>query len=365
MGKQDINRQCWKRSPYSLSDNQKAAPQTAIHSPKWAGLLALVVAFAGWAVLAQAQQAEKVYRIGYLSNSARISRSGVEYRQGRAQEAFLQALQDLGYVEGYNLVIEWRFSERKRDRLPALADELIRLKVDVLFTASLIAALAAKKTTRTNPIVFLSAVDPVAAGLVDSLAQPGGNISGLTHIAPALAGKSLELLKETIPKLSRVAVLWHSGNPGSEQIWEESRLAAPGLGLQLYSMEVTTPDQFEIAFQEAIRANSAALAVTQSSLLNANRQWIADLAIKHRLPAIYSDSQFVRSGGLMSYATDRTDQYRRAAIYVDKILQGADPGSLPVERPTKFELIISLKAAKNIGLTIPPAVLYRATKVIK
>jgi len=254
---------------------------------------------------AEAQQAEKVYRIGQLSNTARINRRGVEYRQRPSRKAYRQALHELGYVEGQNIVFEWRFSERKRNRLRALADELVRLKVDVLFAHSLTAALPAKNATRTIPIVFLSSVDPVAAGLVDSLARPGGNLTGLTHIMPALAGKRLELLKETIPKLSRVAVLWQPGNPGSEQIWKETQLAAPGLGLQLYSMAVTSDDQFEGAFQEATKARSTALAVTAISLINDNRRRIAGLAIKHRLPAIYVDSRFVRRGGLMSYATDR------------------------------------------------------------
>ena len=306
--------------------------------------------------LAEAQQAEKVYRIGYLSNGKGT---------GRKHAAFRQALRDLGYVEGQNIVIERRFSKGKRARLPALADELVRLRVDVLFALSTRRALAAKNATRTIPIVFLSAVDPVAVGLVDSLARPGENLTGVTHIAPELAGKRLELLKEIIPKLSRVAVLWHPGNLGSEQIWKASQLAARGLGLQLHSMEVTSADKFEGAFQEATKARSAALAVTLSSLINSNRRRIAELAIKNRLPSIYSDSRPVRSGGLMSYATDRIEQYRRAATYVDKTLKGARPRDLPVEGPTKFELVINLKTAKALGITIPPSVLYRADKVIK
>jgi len=313
----------------------------------------------------EAQQAGKVYRIGFLANSGSVDRRGRDYRQRSSRKAYRQVLRDLGYVEGQNLVIEWRFSERKRDRLPALADELVRLKVDVLFAASLTAALAAKNATRTIPIVFLSAVDPVVMGLVGSLARPGGNLTGLTHFAPALAGKRLELLKEIIPKLSRVAVLWHPGNPGSEQIWKATQLAAPGLGLQLHSMEVTSADQFDGAFQEATKAGSAALAVTQSSLLHNNRERIVDLAIKSRLPAIYSSLRFVRAGGLMGYEKNRVEQYRRAAIYVDKVLKGTNPAVLPVVGPRKFELIINLEAAKKIGLTIPPEVLYRADKVIR
>ena len=304
----------------------------------------------------EAQKAGKVYRIGYLSNRTRI---------GHREETFRQTLRDLGYVEGQNIVIVKIKKSRKPDRIPALADELVRLRVDVLFAPSTRRALAAKNATRTIPIVFISAVDPVAVGLVDSLARPGENLTGVTHIAPELAGKRLELLKEIIPKLSRVAVLWHPGNLGSEQIWKESQLSARGLGLQLHSMEVTSADKFEGAFQEATKARSAALAVTQSSLINANRRRITDLAIKNRLPAIYSDPRFMRYGGLMSYATDRIEQYRRAATYVDKILKGARPRDLPVEGPTKFELVINLKTAKALGITIPPSVLYQATKVIK
>jgi len=328
------------------------------------GFFLIVVALSASAI-AEAQQAGKVYRIGFLANSGSVDRRGRDYRQRPGRKAYRQVLRDPGYVEGQNLVIEWRISERKRDRLPALADELVRLKVDILFAASLTAALAAKNATKTIPIVFLSAVDPVAAGLVGSLARPGGNLTGLTHFAPALAGKRLELPKEIIPNLSRVAVLWHPGNPGSEQIWKATQLAAPGLGLQLHSMEVTSADQFEGVFQEATKARSAALAVTQSSLLHNNQDRIVALAVKYLLPAVYSASRHVRSGGLMSYEKNRVEQYRRAATYVDKVLKGAKPADLPVEGPRKFELIINLEAAKKIGLTIPPEVLYRADKVIK
>ncbi len=306
--------------------------------------------------LAEAQQRKKIYRIGYLSNGKGTGRKHAVYRQ---------ALRDLGYVEGQNIVIEERFSTGKRDRLPALADELVRLRVDVLFASSITAALAAKNATRTIPIVFTSAADPVAAGLVDNRARPGGNLTGFTRTAAALAGKRLELLKETIPKLSRVAVLWQPGNPSSEQIWKESQVPARRLGLQLHSMEVSSADEIEGAFQEATKAVSAALAVTVSKLINSNRRRIASFAIKNRLPAIYVDSRFVRSGGLMSYGADRIEQYRRAATYVDRILKGAKPGDLPVERPAMFELYVNLKTAKELGLTIPPEILIRATKVIK
>jgi putative ABC transport system substrate-binding protein len=298
-----------------------------------------------------AQQATKIPRVGYLSGGT-----------GKAT-AFRQGLRELGYVDGQNIIIVVRHG--KRDRLPALAAELVRLRVDVLFALSTTRALVFKNATRTIPIVFSSAVDPVTAGLVNNLARPGGNLTGVTHIAPELAGKRLELLKETIPKLSHVAVLWHPGNLGSEQIWKESQLAARGLGLQLYSMEVTSAGKFESAFQEATKARSPALAVTLSSLISRNRTRIADLAIKNRLLAIYADSRFVSSGGLMSYGVDRIELRRRALTYLDKILKGAKPADLPVMGPEKFELVINLKTAKKIGVTIPPEVLYRADKFIR
>jgi putative ABC transport system substrate-binding protein len=246
-----------------------------------------------------------------------------------------------------------------------LADELIRFKVDVLFTPAGDEALAAKKATKTIPIVFAGVADPVAIGLVDSLARPGGNVTGFSTIAPVLAGKRLELLKETIPRLSRVAVLWDPKSSASAQSWKESQLAARELGVHLYSTEVSNADRFDGAFQEAIKAGSGVLTVIPSPLVNTNQKRIADLALKHRLPAIYPREDFADSGGLMSYGPDRTEPYRRAAVYVDKILKGTKPAELPVEQPTKFEFIINLKAAKQIGLTIPPSVSARADKVIR
>ena len=322
----------------------------------------IVILFATFAILASttpapAQQAEKVYRIGYLSDRSTSTST--------TTKVFRQSLRDLGYVEGQNIVIEWPFSKRKRDGIPAQADELVRLGVDVIFARSTIRALAAKNATRSIPIVFISAVNPVAAGLVDSFARPGRNLTGVTRMAPELAGKRLELLKEAIPKLSRVAVLWNPGNPGSERIWKESQLAAPVLGLQLYSMEVTSADQLEGAFQEATKAGSAALAVTLAKFISDNRKRIAALAIKYQLPAVFSRSRPVRSGGLMSYATDRSEQYQRAATYVDKILKGARPADLPVERLPKFRLVVNLKTAKALGITFPRSILLRADRVIE
>jgi putative tryptophan/tyrosine transport system substrate-binding protein len=305
----------------------------------------------------QAQQQAKVAKIGFLATG---SGSG----PGGGVELLRRELRAFGYVEGKNIAFEYRYGENKLDRLPALADELVRLKVDVLVMGATPAALAAKNATRTIPIVFIGVGDPVASGLVDSLARPGGNITGLTNISAVLAGKRLELLKETVPKLSRVAVLWDPQTPGSPQ-WKESQFSARELGLQLHSMEVSSADKYEGAFKEAIKAGSNGLAVTQQTLATSNRKQIADLAAKNRLPAIYPRGDFVESGGLMSYGPDQIEPYKRVATMVDKILKGAKPADLPVEQPTKFELQINLKTAKALGLTIPPVVLMRAEKVIK
>jgi putative ABC transport system substrate-binding protein len=305
--------------------------------------------------LAEAQQ-PKMYKIGELTARPGLSRSSGE---------FLRALRELGYVEGKNITVEFRSAEGKPDRFPALADELIRLKVDILVATSTAEALAFKSATKTIPIVFYTGGDPIGAGLVDSLARPGGNITGVTLISTELIGKRLELLKETIPTLSRVAVLW---NPQSLTMspWKESLLPGRELGLQLHSMEVSSADKYESAFKEATKARSAALAVISSPLVfSSSRKQIADLATKHRLPAIFDRGDFIGSGGLMSYGPDRAERYRRAAYYVDKILKGAKPADLPVEQPTRFEFIVNMKAAKQIGLTIPPNVLARADRVIK
>jgi putative ABC transport system substrate-binding protein len=306
--------------------------------------------------LAEAQQSAKVFKIGYLSAGS-ASAGGLE--------SLRREFRKLGYVEGKNIVFESRPAENKLERLPALADELVRLQVDVLLVGQTAATLAAKNATRAIPIVFYAVSDPVASGLVDSLARPGGNITGFTNISAVLAGKRLELLKETVPKLSRVAVLWDPGNPGSLPQWKESQLPARELGLQLHSMEVSSAKEFESAFKEATKARSEALAVTQLALATSNRKQIADLAIINRLPAIYPRGEFVESGGLMSYGPDETERYRRAAVLVDKILRGAKPADLPVEQPTKFELVINLKTAKQHGLTMPAIMLARADKVIR
>jgi putative tryptophan/tyrosine transport system substrate-binding protein len=308
--------------------------------------------------LAEAQQAKKVQRIGYLTSNT----SSAELPRF---DAFRQGLRELGHVEGQNIAIEYRYAEGRFDRLPGFAAELVGLKVDVLVGVTTNAVQAAKNATRTIPIIFIGVSDPVAAELVDSLARPGGNLTGFTNIAPVLSGKRLELLKETLPKLSRVAVLWDPQSPGSVPQWKESELAATELGLRLYSMEVSSADKYEGAFKEATKARSGALAVTLNPVANSNQKQIADLATKNRLAAICARGDFVDNGCLMSYGPSYVAEGRDAARYVDKILKGIKAADLPVEQPMKFELIINLKTAKQIGLTIPPNVLARADKVIK
>ena len=306
----------------------------------------------------EAQQPAKIQRIGYLTaNSSSVELPRIE--------TFRQGLRAFGYIEGQNIAIDYRFTDGKFERLPDIAAELVRLKVDVLVANTTNAALAAKHATSTIPIFFMGVSDPIEAGLVESLARPGGSITGLTNIAPVLSGKRLELLKETVPKLSRVAVLWDPQNPGSTPQWKESELAGKELGLRLHSMRVSRADKFESAFKEAIEAHSAALAVTLNPLANSNQKRVVELAAKNRLPAIYAQEGFVDAGGLMSYGPSFAADGRDAARLVDKILKGAKPADLPVEQPTKFTLMINLKTAKALGLTIPPVVLMRAEKVIK
>ena len=307
--------------------------------------------------LSEAQQA-KIYKVGEIA-----FRSTSAPATGR--DLLRRELRELGYVDGKNIIFETRFADGKLDRLPAVADELARLKVDVFIATSTPEILAAKNASRTIPIIFIYPGDPVAGGLVDSVARPGGNITGFTTIATVLAGKRLELLKETVPKLSRVAVLWDPKMRAADQTWKENQPAARELGLQLHSMEVSSVDKYESAFKEAIRAGSAALSVTQSPVISSDRKQLANLTVKYRMPAIYPRKDFVESGGLMSYGADQGEPYKRVASMVDKILKGTKPADIPVEQPTKFEFIINLKAAKQIGLTIPPNVLARADRVIR
>jgi putative ABC transport system substrate-binding protein len=308
---------------------------------------------------ARAQQPAKIPRIGYLSNSPLSANA--EYI-----EAFRQGLRELGYVEGKNIIIEYRSAEGKLDRLPALAAELVRLKVDIIVTPGPIPTRAAKEATNTIPIVFSQIGDPVGSGFVDSLAHPGGNITGLSTFAPELSGKRLEILKEVIPRLSRVAVFGTSTQPGSAQVLREVELAAKALKLQLQYLDVLDPNNIETAFRAAVKGRAeAVLWLVGGGVASAHRTQIVDLAVKSRLPVIYPNSLWMDAGGLMTYSTSFTDLDRRAAVYVDKILKGRTPRDLPVEQPMRFEFIISLIAAKKIGLTIPPNVLVRATKVIQ
>jgi len=327
---------------------------------KKAGVLSVlfVVVLLAVAVVAEAQQPTKVPRIGYLAAS---SLSALAART----EAFRQGLRELGYVEGKNIVIEWRFAEGKLDHLPALAAELVRLKVDIIVTAGPQTTRPAKQATSTIPIVMAQDPDPVGNGFVASLARPGGNITGLATLAPELSGKQLELLKETVPKLSRVAVFGTSTNPGNAQNLREVELAATAFGVKLQYLDVLSPNDIETAFQAASKGRADAVLMLPGSVLVLRRAQLTDLAVKSRLPAIYQQTEFTEAGGLMYYGTNTPELFRRAATYVDKILKGAKPADLPVEQPTKFEFVINLKAAKQIGLTIPPNVLARADKVIK
>jgi len=281
------------------------------------------------------------------------------------REAFLQGLSELGYVEGKNITIEYRSAEGKYDQLPDLAAELVRLKVDVILTQSTPAAVAAKNATTTIPIVMAGGSDPVATGLVASLARPGGNITGITIMNAETAGRRLALLKETSAKVSRVAILWNSTNPGAAVVFKQTQTAAQDLGLQLQSLDVQSANALEGAFKGATRGGANALVLLASVPVSNHLRQVADFAVRNRLASIYDRSDFVDAGGLMSYGTHLPEMFRRALIYVDKILKGAKPADLPVEQPMKFELVINLKTAKQIGLTIPQSVLYRADKVIK
>jgi putative ABC transport system substrate-binding protein len=307
---------------------------------------------------AAAQQPARIPRIGILINTPASV-------QSTRVEAFRRRLHELGYIEGKNIVIEYRYAEGKLERLPDLAAELVRLKVDVIVASAPRAVFAAKKASATIPIVFAVASDPVGLGLVSSLARPGGNITGLSLMAPDLDGKRLELLKEAFPKVARVAFLWFPGGPTGNLSLKEMEAAAKALGVKLLSLEVQSLDDFESAFARAKRDGAQALLTTPHSLISTQQRQVLDFAAKNRLPAMYSTSEFVEAGGLMSYAPNNADLWRRAADYVDKIFKGAKPADLPVEQPTKFEFLVNLKTAKQIGVTIPQKVLERADKVIR
>jgi putative ABC transport system substrate-binding protein len=306
---------------------------------------------------AQAQQPAKIPRIGFQASSGDPSSPGPQV------EAFRRGLRDLGYTEGKNILVEYRYIEGKLDRVPSLVAELVQLKVDVLLLVTPSAILAAKQATKTIPIVMVTTQDPVAAGIVDSLARPGGNITGLTRLTRELGGKRLELLKEVIPGKSRVGVLWTQGTTTS---FKEYEPAARALKIPLQSLTVRGPNpDLEGAFQAATNGRANALITVSNALFYPYLTRIADLAIKNRLPSMHEVSAYVEAGGLMSYSSNDTENYKRTATYVDKILKGAKPADLPVEQPMKFELVINLKTAKQIGLTIPPNVLARADRVIR
>jgi putative tryptophan/tyrosine transport system substrate-binding protein len=366
------------RFPVSSSDNRKpvpsinsvqalsfaegsktcAEPRRRIQNRKRLALSVIVFVLVVAGAVAEAQQPTKIPRIGVLgatplsANLARI-------------KALREGLGELGYVEGKNIAIEWRFLEGKVDRLPALAAELTHLKVDVLVAFGPTSTHAAKEATNTIPIVMAQVNDPIAAGFVASLARPGGNITGLSIMAPELSGKQLELLKEIVPKLSRVAIFGTSTQPGNAQSVKEAELAAKTLGLELQYLDVVDPEDVDAAFRNAVSKRAHAIIFLQSPVFSSRRKALAELAVKNRLPAMYPQTDYMDAGGLMFYGPSTSDLFHRAATYVDKILKGRTPADLPVEQPTKFEFIINLKAAKQIGLTIPPNVLARADRVLK
>jgi ABC-type uncharacterized transport system substrate-binding protein len=308
--------------------------------------------------LVEAQQPTKIPRIAYLS-------AGSASSQASRIEVFKHGLRDLGYAEGKDIIIEQRYAEGKLDRVAALAAELVGLKVDIIVTGGPAATRSAKEATATIPIVMGFDYDPVGSGVVASLARPGGNVTGLSSLAPEISGKQLELLKEVFPRLSRVAVLGNSTEPAIGQLRKEAELVAGAFKVQLQYLDVLAPKDIRTAFQAANKGRAEAVLALSSFVIISQRTQIADLAIKNRLPAIYPWPEFVEDGGLMSYGASSSDLFRRAAAYVDKILKGAKPSDLPVEQPKRFEFIINLKAAKQMGLTIPPNVLARADKVIK
>ena len=341
----------WMRRLDSFSDNRKSK----IQNRKWLGLFAIIVALTVCGARTEAQQTKKVPRIGYLTSALD--------RFNPNRDAFRQGLRDLGWVESQNILIEYRYAEGKNERLTDLAADLVRLKVDLIVTTGGTATNAAKQATRLIPIVFTQVGAPDKQGFVANFARPGGNITGLSNVAEELSGKRLELLKEAIPKVSRVAVLWDSatGRHSSEATEEAARL----LGVQLQILEATGRDDFDRAFEAATKGRAGAITVLSSGIFHTHREALVSLSSKNRLPGVYDHKDYAETGGLMSYGPDVPELFRRAATYVDKILKGAKPADLPVEQPMKFEFVVNLKTAKQIGLTIPPNVLARADRVIR
>jgi putative tryptophan/tyrosine transport system substrate-binding protein len=356
-----MNEKSWLQVLNSRSDNRQSKTYTelsrSIGNRKWMACLAILLLLTGWVWMVEAQQTGKVARIGFLDSSNASDMAGL-------LEAFWQEMRKLGWIEGKNITIEYRFAEQKNERAPEIAADLVRLKVDLIVVSGGLLALAAKKATTTIPIVMANVGDPVGFGLVASLARPGGNVTGNSSLVPELNSKRLEILKDAVPKLARVGFLRAAG--ASDLQLKELRPAAVALKLKLEEIE-TQPDPkgIESAFQTATQKQVNAIMMTGTRPFFAERKRIVELAGKHRLPAIYSQKEYVEAGGLMFYGTDYDDLYRKAAHYVDKILKGTKPGDLPVQQATKFEFIINLKAAKQIGLTLSPEFLSRANQVIK
>ena len=350
-----------KRVSDSCSDNLKSKIKKRPRRLKSVGIVTLIIAFVICGAGVEAQQPKKVPGIGYLSPLSPSSES-------TRSEGIRLALRERGYVEGQSIAIEYRYAEGKRDRLPELAAELVRLKVDIIVVAGGDGPIrAAKNATKTIPIVMTgTGPDPVEAGFIESLARPGGNVTGLTNLNRELGGKRLELFKEAVPKVARVAVLYEQGNrPSVIEVKEVLPVAARALGLTVRFWEVRAADGFDTVFAALNKDRPDGLFVTGGSLMAANQKRITSFALRSRLPSMYGNREAVDAGGLMSYGADLTDSHRRVATYVEKILKGAKPADIPVEQPTKFEFIINLKTAKQIGLTIPPEVLARANRLIK
>jgi len=329
--------------------------QSKIQNPKWAGFLAVFLV--GCVAPAEAQQPKKVARICHLGTTVTATEISMK--------PFRERLRELGYVEGQNVIIDYRYFEGKVERLPDLAAEFVRLNCDVILTSGSEAPEAAKNATKSVPVVMAFGADAVKLGIVADLARPGGNITGLTNIGAELYGKRLELLKETVPKLSRAAFLWSPTNPNAADELKEVETVARFLRVEVQSLAVKGPDDFEGAFQAATKKRAQALMVGGGGFLNAHNKRIVELAAKNRLPAMYPAVPYVEAGGLMVYGEDRAEMFRRAAEIVDKVLKGTKPADIPVERPKKFDFVINLKAAKQIGLTVPPEVLARASRIIR
>ena len=346
-----------KNSSSRFLDSPSDNPKSKIQNPKWGWVFALAVAFVLFGAVALAQQPKKLARICHLGTTVTATAEMIK--------PFQQRLRELGYVEGQNVIIDYRYFEGKVERLPDLAAEFVRLNCDVILTSGSEAPEAAKNATKSVPVVMAFGADAVKLGIVADLARPGGNITGLTNIGAELYGKRLELLKETVPKLSRAAFLWSSSRLSADDELKEIETVARFLKVGIQSLEVKGPDDFEGAFQAATKKRAQALILGGGGFFAAHQTRILELAAKSRLPAMYPNTRYVEAGGLMTYSEDRSEMFRRAAEIVDKILKGTKPADIPVDRPKKFEFVINLKAAKQIGLTIPPEVLARASRIVR